>query len=375
MEEEKYIIDHSQLEHCDVILTADATAAGKGIRLATLGKYSHAAIFVGGTAVEATLKGVFSKNPQRMLFDKEHQVAVFRSKTELTRKQVESICTYAQSQTGTLYALPEVFAIRALSALGVQETRKQFCSRLVAKAFEVAGYNLAGISDPAYCTPRQLAKCKSFRQIQGIVRRATDAEIAFASTPDPNMEHMEHTYGWLNKVRDLVKCESAVAGVDVQSINDVGDFLLKYPQYDRTVSAFVEDSGYLDFYEFEKTVNPHRYNARMFQFVMLNQPDPLAFIESELDKEPDLFFRYAQNLEGYLQLARKLRLRFFLLHIQLYVNLIKAIYARMEILSAGYALAGEADVARDLTGLNSIVLKAIQTGEAELSIGCEDTSS
>lgn len=366
MKENKYIIDHPLLKHCDVILTADATVAGKGIRLATLGKYSHAAIFVGGTAIEATLKGVFSKNPQRMLFNKEDQVAVFRSKARLTEKQIKDICEYAQSQTGTLYALPEVLAIRPRSALRLQETRKQFCSRLVAKAFAAADCHLAGISNPAYCTPKQLAKCPSFRKVEGIVRKATEAEVAFAETPDPNIEHLEQTFEWLNRVRDLVKRESVAAGVDVQSINDVGEFLLKYPQYDRTVSAFVEDSGYLDFFKIDKTANPHRYSAPLFQLIMLQQPDPLAFIERELDKEPDIFIRYANNLEGYLQKVRKLRLQFFLLHIQLYVNLIKTVHVRMSVLRAAYALAGEADAARDLTSLNSIVLNAIKTGEAAL---------
>ena len=65
MEKIKYVIDHTKLKPCDIILTSDKTFTSKGIRLATLGRYSHAALYVGGTTIEATLNGVFSKNIQR----------------------------------------------------------------------------------------------------------------------------------------------------------------------------------------------------------------------------------------------------------------------------------------------------------------------
>ena len=152
MEDKKYIINRFKLEPCDIILTSDKTFSSKGIRLATLGKYSHAAIYVGGTIIEATLKGVFSKNTQRIIFDKENQVAVFRSKKPLSEIEVKKICEYARAQVGSLYTIPEAITIRARSMLGILETRKQFCSRLVAKAYEAAEYDLANLRGcPRFC--------------------------------------------------------------------------------------------------------------------------------------------------------------------------------------------------------------------------------
>ncbi|SUP04970.1 Uncharacterised protein [Vibrio cincinnatiensis] len=64
----KLILDVPSLKLGDVILTSEKGFASIGVRAATLSKYSHAAIYVGGTMIEATLGGVFSKNPQRLLF-------------------------------------------------------------------------------------------------------------------------------------------------------------------------------------------------------------------------------------------------------------------------------------------------------------------
>jgi hypothetical protein len=364
MEKNKYIIDRFKLEPCDIILTSDTTFSSKGIRLATLGKYSHAAIYVDGTVIEATLKGVFSKNTQRMIFDQENQVAVFRSKRPLSEQEAIEICQYARAQTGSLYALPEAITIRARSILAMPETRKQFCSRLVAKSYEAAGYDLANLRNPAYCTPKQIGLCKSFYQVQNIIKQATKEDIAFAETPDPIAENQRHTFEWLNKVRDLVEGDSSITAIDIQTIGDVNNFLLKYPQYDAKVSTFMEDTNYLHYYNFDTKINPHRYHEQLFQTVMKMHPDALAFIKSHLelvDMHP-----YDQNLKHYIFYMKQQKLRFFSLHIQLYVNLITGIYQRLTVMIAGCESIGEDEFGRKLRKDRQAVLELIKMGEMEL---------
>jgi hypothetical protein len=62
--ETKYILERSLLQRGDIILTAESELVSKGVRLSTLSKYSHAALWVGGTMIEAVRPGVFSKNAQ-----------------------------------------------------------------------------------------------------------------------------------------------------------------------------------------------------------------------------------------------------------------------------------------------------------------------
>jgi hypothetical protein len=370
MDEIMYVIDRSKMEPCDIILTSDKTVTSKGIRIATLGKFSHAAIYVGGTTIEATLKGVFSKSIQRMIFENKNQVAVFRSKSPLSDKEVKKICDYARAQTGTLYALPEAITIRARSIFRMQETRKQFCSRLVAKSYEAARYDLGNLRSTAYCTPKQLGMCKSFYQVLGVVRKATIDEIAFAKTPDPNIGHQLHTFEWLNKVRDLTNGEPSTNAVDIQSMNDVDEFLLKYPQYDQNISESVENTGYLHFYEYDTKANPYRYNEKLFQMVMVKHPDALLFVDDLLEMEAGLFPKYAQNLEGYIHYAKQENLRFFRLHIQLYISLIKQVYMRLKVIISFCVNIHQDELAQELDKLNQVVLKAINTGEEALKGLC-----
>ena len=367
MSEIKYVIDRAKLEPCDIILTSSKTFSSKGIRLATLSKYSHAAIYVEGTTIEATLSGVFSKSTQRMIFDHKNQVAVFRSKKHLSENEVRKICNHARSLTGSLYALPEALTIRARSVLKIQETKKQFCSRLVAESYIAAGYDLANLRNPAYCTPKQLGLCKSFYQVHDVLKSASSSDIAFSKTPDPNTEHHSHTLAWLNKVRNLVEGNPGITSIDIQTIDDVNTFLLKYPQYDSVVSEFMKGTNYLHFYKHDYDVNPYRYNNKLYQAVMSTQPDASSFIEEHTDMEPDMFSKYSQNLDGYIKYSRQYKLEFFTLHIQLYVNLIKQLYNRLSVDAAGYESIGEDDAALSIKRLYPIVLNAINAGEEALT--------
>lgn len=368
MKEKRYVLDRTKLEPCDIILTSNKSFSSKGIRLATLGKYSHAAIHMDGTTIEATLKGVFSKSTQRLIFDEENQAAVFRSKKPLSDNEIRRICNYARSLTGSLYALPEALTIRVLSSLKIQETRKQFCSRLVAESYNAAGYDLANLRNPAYCTPKQLALCKSFYQVQDVLKLACQAEIVLAESTDPNTEHQLQTFMWLNKVRDLVEENSSITTIDIQTINDVDMFLLKYPQYDATVSDFMKNTDYLYFHNYDAEVNRYRYDEKLFQVVLQKQPSASAFIEEHLDIEPGLFYKYTQNLEGYIQYMNEQKLQFFHLHIDLYTNLIKHLYRRLNVYIAGCISIGESKWALDLNKLNSIILNAIHAGEKALTL-------
>ncbi|CAD7534332.1 hypothetical protein G9455_11570 [Aeromonas hydrophila] len=358
MSEVKYIIERSKLEPGDIILTSEKSWSSAGIRLATLGKYSHAAIYVGKTIIEATLDGVFSKNPQRILVDKPNQIAVFRSKKPLTVDEVTTICKYARTQIGSLYAIPEVVQYKARSLLRIEETKKQFCSRLVAKSYEAANYDLKNLKYPSFCTPKQLGLCKAFEQVDDIVRLATEPEIKFSKTKDLNIIHLQDTYEWLNKTRYLVKAFSLENEFDIQSISDVSQFLINKPRFDHDISSYVRESGYLEFYNCDRSINPYRYEKSLFLNVLACHPEPLAFLEEEYSKEPDLINTYETNLSGYMEYNNQRKLEFFMLHIQLYIHLLSIIHTRLSIIGLGYlslhdtaqflAISNEVDMIADL---------------------------
>ena len=328
----KFIIDMPSLKIGDVILTAEKGLTSKGIRVATLSKYSHAAIYVGGTMIEATLGGVFSKNPQRLIFNSEKQVAVYRYRGLLNESQIQSVCGYARSKTASLYTLPEAATLRFREILNKPESKKQFCSRLVALAYSDNGIDLGNIRNPAYCTPKQLSLSKAFYKVDNIIREAENHEVVFAKTDDPNVAHQKDTMNWVDKVRELVKRDGLSKDFDIQSIIDVDEFLQRNHCYDDCIVSYMKFGRYLTHYNFDTKRNPYRYNLILLESAALKSNCMDVFFEEQIPKELNIINLYSENLNRYLNYYVSERLNYYREHCMLYVNLLSGIYVRMRFL-------------------------------------------
>lgn len=362
----KYILDCSLLQPGDIILTGSKEPVSLAVRAATASRFSHAAIYVGKTTIEATLAGVFSKNPQRLAFSSPDDVAVMRSKHTLSEIDRRRVCSFARSLTGSLYALDEAITIRARSILSINETRKQFCSRLVAQSYASIEYDFINLRNPSYCTPRQLYLCKAFEEINEIVRVGNDHELQFAASPDPNVEHQRQTYDWLNKVRALAKDNELLSETNIQTINDVNEFLLQHPGYDEKICEFMTASGYLEFYNYDVKVNPYRYNEQWFLLTIQKYLDGQEFLQGELDKEDEMCSRFLHMLNGYLTYFDKRDLKYFRLHVQLYMNLLAGVFRRFSVMKYALEITGQRTKADMLTKVLFIVAKAYNSGRRRL---------
>lgn len=363
----KYIIDISMLQEGDIVLTANKSMASKGIRLATLSTYSHAAIHVGGTLIEATLSGVFSKNPQRLIFDSSEHVAIYRYHRILTDDEKESICYHARSKVGSLYALPEAITVKARSALKMKETRKQFCSRLVALAYSENHIDLKNLRYPAYCTPKQLSLCKAFSQVKGIIKEASQAEIDFLNNEDPLIKNQESTFSWLNKTRRLVENENLSNIYDIQTVNDVSDFLLEKPNFDKEICNYLDETDYLTNYNFDIKNNPYRYNSQALYLKTINFGNPIVFLENELKKEYGIVDNYIRNLNNYLEAYSRINLNYHSKHCILYINLLNGIFIRMHFLNEVSKKIGAMEVSNKSYSI--MVSAAEASGVAKKALG------
>lgn len=365
--DKKYVLDRKRLERGDIILTAEPTKQSRGIRLVTASRYSHAAIWVGGTMIEATLDGVFSKNAQRLLVDEPNYLAVYRSKMPLSTEMQDKICLYAQSKIGTLYTIPEATMMLPMRLLKMPETRRQFCSRLVACAYDSAGFDLKNLRNPAFCSPRQLSLCKAFHKVEGVVVEATPEDIFFAHTPDPNIEHLSQTYQWLNNVRRLVGENPKLSmSFDIQAKNDVDALLIAHPELDIPVTTFMRNTGYLKFFERERVVNPHRYDRIAMIERICKISNPGDFLQEELSKEPGLFKRFANNIDVMIQYVDQQRLEFFIEHLRLYRNLMEEVQVRMEVIAFGFESIGESGTALEVKELIALAKYLVKMADDKI---------
>nr|WP_102902382.1 YiiX/YebB-like N1pC/P60 family cysteine hydrolase [Pseudomonas asplenii] len=365
----KYIIDRSKLLPGDIVLTAEVAAVSKVVRLATFSRYSHAAIWVDGTMIEATQDGVFSKNIQRLILDKPGHADVYRSKDPLTRDQAIQICDYARSLVGTLYALDEAMLVLPKRKLGLAETKRQFCSRLVALSYEQSGFDLKNLRHPLFCTPRMLSVCTAFEKVPNMVREALAEEIAFAETDDPGKKNQAHLFEWLNAVRKLVKeDESLKSSYDIQAANDVDGLLIAHPHLDETITALIRSNEYLTFYN-NDTKNEHlayRYNKFAMIEKLSHYQNPGDFLMEELSKEPEMFRRFEIMTSEMIDKFDKTGLTYFYEHVNLYRNLMTGVYVRLKHIAIGYEWIGEDESAERVYVLASMAASVIRKAQVAL---------
>lgn len=365
----KYIIDRSKLLPGDIILTAETAPVSKGVRFFTVSRYSHAAIWVDGTMIESTQDGVFSKNVQRLILEKSSHADVYRSRVPLSRDQALEICDYARSLVGTLYALDEAVLVLPMRKLGLKETKRQFCSRLVALSYHQSGYDLKNLRKPLFCTPRMLSKCTAFEKVPDIIREASPAEIAFAQTDDPGKKNQAHLFEWLNAVRELVRQDENLSSkFDIQAVNDVDELLIEHPSLDEQVTALIRSNEYLTFYNHDtKNENlAYRYNPMAMIHKVSSFENPDDFLMDELSKEPEMFRRFEIMTSSMIDKYEKTGLNYFREHLNLYKNLMTGVYVRLKHIAVGFDWLDDDETAEGVLKMASMAASVVQRAESAL---------
>jgi uncharacterized protein YycO len=159
----------------DIILTTTTAALSKAVRAATHSDISHAMIYVQDhSVIDATAEGVQARNTQRLLFEDDSSIYALRLRDELSADQARDICNFVRTRVGAQYSTKE--AIR--SALGGTRewTKKQFCSRLVAQAYDSVGIRL--VDNPNFCSPANLKDSPLLVEVQNPTVAMTAEEAA-----------------------------------------------------------------------------------------------------------------------------------------------------------------------------------------------------
>ena len=280
--ERGFLVDQQQLEVGDVILSSGYKLHSKAIQIGTQSQYSHAGIWVGGTMIEAVMDGVYSKNLQRVLSKDREHLAVLRSVNPLTMQQKEVIENFARDKVGSLYSFREAISVVRNERKRPEPSASEFCSRLVARAYESAGIILEGVVDYNYCSPADLERSSSFKKLEEVIIKASPEQIEFASTEDPTKPQADAAFQWLRAVRKLAKNKN----MEVQTINHIFKFVFDYPEFDEEVCLLADKSGYFLYYDDDRKRNPYRYDNELFN----------EKLESFIDGEGVLFFLNEWNI-------------------------------------------------------------------------------
>lgn len=307
-----YIIPISELEKGDILLTSENSATSKAVRKSTGSNFSHAILYVGsGSYIHSDANGVHSGNLQRLLFDASENVTVLRVKCD--QETINQACIFARSKIGTTYSVRSAVNAKLKASKRKNENR-QFCSRLVAQAYEYAGVKL--VDDASFCTPQEILESQSIQEVPGKVRKATDEEIKFANSENPIEKQSNITNEILSKVRKLTK-------KDIQSLEQITQYVIENPVHDQQISKIYRDSGYLTMWEYEITKNAWRYDGRVFLNLPLPINELIEMAKFEKDSAQERLGLYKHNLEQYFYINEIHKLEYSSIHFDLYKKLVE----------------------------------------------------
>ncbi|MEZ8115868.1 YiiX/YebB-like N1pC/P60 family cysteine hydrolase [Vibrio splendidus] len=317
-----YLLNMGLLKPGDIILTGSDAKLSRVIKKFTKGSFSHAILYVGdGSYIHSDRDGVHSSNIQRLLFEVESNVIALRAANE----QVVSLaCEFARSQVGKEYSVKGAINAKIKAPLSVDSNR-QFCSKLVAKAYEFAGLNLVENADT--CMPKEIEDSQYLERVDNIFVKANEAEIEFAISDSPLDKQTEATNKILFAARSLFK-------KDIQTLSELPHFLFQQPQFDSQISKVVLESGYLTLWDNDRVKNPWRYDLIVFCNLPNSGEEKYDLAKREFDSSKGMLERFGIMLHFYIDAHKKHNLQFTKLHRDLYFKLCQGITDNYKVASS-----------------------------------------
>lgn len=305
----------------DILFTARPGKISKTIRAATDGVVSHAMICVQQSSfIDSTSDGVQARNLQRELFEDDEQAFQFRLKTPPGRQILGQVIDYARAEVGARYSIGE--AARSVAAVRKPRSRRQFCSRLVARVYMMAGIDL--VPDADYCSPEDLRRSPLLTELPVEFEFVSDEELAWMSDrPDP----IRATHVAQNAVLDAARSVDP----EVENFNDLYGLLVRRPDADHVIAAAFKSSGYLDVWKMEVEGHPWRYDHE--QIERLSAPPEVVrdYCVATVKEAYSGGIRFAINLVQFRALQRQHPRESFLLEIVLYETLVHYDQIRREV--------------------------------------------
>lgn len=302
-----YIIDENNLEEGDIVLTDGSLALEKSkisffIKLILRSNYSHVSIYVGRGIMEAVGSGVRYYTFPKMPYKMKKGVKILRYK-ELSKENKKSIKEYILKRHVVKYA-----PFRAgFSAFGLNfrnNIYKQFCSKLVAEAYESAGIKL-------FNKKIQNVHPKDFE----VSDKLEEIKVQFKEITEEKIIELQNLNTEEEKIKKLNIMLSDICGRYEKkfksyscTLNDIV-YYCSNKEEDREIAEALEISGYTTWWldDFEKRKFAYNYDDKYEAFKSKPSNEildkNLALIEELVEKSKKYYAQYF--LHRYLEYKDK----------------------------------------------------------------------
>lgn len=321
-------VDVGKIQVGDIILSTSSGWEGNLVRKSTRSDISHAMLCVAPSSVmDSTGDGVHARNIDKMFFEDDCALYVYRLIEAISPSKLKKVIDFVRLRTGARYSYVEATA--SILRLPLQGTSLQFCSRLVATAYESAGIKVVSGSH-YFCTPENLKSSKYLELVDGAVVNVSQAEIEYLKDDGDSTAGMREV---TNRLLDLARKVWPL----LSSLNDVEFYVIKNPAKDRRIADAYRCSGYLEYYKVELQRFPWRYDeeemARFFKSVPLSGKRAIVeyCYKTELSEQSGVFDHWKICLIETHRIAAESGLETFRLLEDLYFNICHYHMRRVEV--------------------------------------------
>lgn len=332
--------DSAALQKGDVLLTTSPDIVSTLVRKVTGGKVSHAMICVApGSAIDATLEGVHARNIEKLVYPEQCAIYALRAKRALNGWQIDSVIQRVRSQVGQVYSIGQAALSVVKPAIPLSDA--QFCSRLVATAFDLCGVHL--VENPSYCTPADILASPQLALVPDAVVDASDNYLS-------SVNELDDSVAVFRRVSNDYRSRLSKLNGKLRTDEDAIEFACRSSDADSAVADSLIDSDYLNFYAVEIDRFPWRYDIDEMSHLCTQHEDVrpaiAQYCQRTLADEASGTFNHWRSSGAVLAAAFKQRpdVRTLQLYDELYRNLCTLAEAKVEVATAW--ISGQANFAR-----------------------------
>lgn len=251
-----YILNWSELEMGDIILTRYNDDTSRLVRRLTKSDYSHAQLYMGwGCVLHSDGDGVTSENVQRVAVQNLEDMVVLRVKDDYDFDPF-ILDEFARSEVGMEYGLDEAKQLyTGKTDIDGLTSNRQICTKYVAMAYAAAGLDI--VADPTRCTPQDILLSDKLECIENVVRLATPAEQELLDDGNPILE--SHT----QRMKTLLADVRAQTGLDIQTFSQLMKSC-ENTENDKLISVVCEDHPYFHVLEKYHELHSEEYDYDLF---------------------------------------------------------------------------------------------------------------
>ena len=232
-----------------------------GIRKTLKSKYSHAMIYLGGTCAHADGKGVHFFNLSKYYLLSTDKIEVLRYRDILTYEEQVQIKDFVSRRQGNKYSKKEAVLSKFSKNLKKDEN-KQFCSKLIANAYEIIGKKIEDGIEYMNITPKNLEDSIYFNKVE-LDFDEVPLEDALKKMNPKSLLMQENAVNKLdNKLRKIYK----KFDIKYTSVNEAlyAQILSlqnhkNFKKIDELMTNAIKETGYDTFWTYDYEENPELF--------------------------------------------------------------------------------------------------------------------